>query len=235
MKARELRLGHSKQIRKYARSKVSGPLQSQVSSKRSSRGKDTTLALKAKIRRLEAQVETISSGQTHSAQTTSQIHRPSKGSAGDGFNLQVEMGLEDDDRLYKSIRSKLTVSLCNQHKRTIRTIANGSHLDWCLPWYRQDKTKIGRIMLLARKRQPYLERFARDWATEEFLKSHLKNKRHYNKRMGYDDEMPDSPEEPEENLPFIDEGEIDMAEEGDDHERDEVEHESARRDSEEDL
>lgn len=226
MKARELRLGHSKQIRKYARSKVSGPLQSQVSSKRSSRGKDTTLALKAKIRRhclFEAQVETISSGQTHSAQTTSQIHRPSKGSAGDGFNLQVEMGLEDDDRLYKSIR------------RTIRTIANGSHLDWCLPWYRQDKTKIGRIMLLARKRQPYLERFARDWATEEFLKSHLKNKRRYNKRMGYDDEMPDSPEEPEENLPFIDEGEIDMAEEGDDHERDEVEHESARRDSEEDL
>lgn len=101
MKARELRLGHSKQIRKYARSKVSGPLQSQVSSKRSSRGKDTTLALKAKIRRhclFEAQVETISSGQTHSAQTTSQIHRPSKGSAGDGFNLQVEMGLEDDDR-----------------------------------------------------------------------------------------------------------------------------------------
>ncbi|EED85497.1 predicted protein [Postia placenta Mad-698-R] len=155
------------------------------------------------------------------------------------------MGLEDDDRLYKSIwvsskfliefQSKLTVSLCNQHKRTIRTIANGSHLDWCLPWYRQDKTKIGRIMLLARKRQPYLERFARDWATEEFLKSHLKNKRRYNKRMGYDDEMPDSPEEPEENLPFIDEGEIDMAEEGDDHERDEVEHESARRDSEEDL
>ena len=32
------------------------------------------------------------------------IPRPEKGSAGNGFNLQAKMGLEDDDELYGALR-----------------------------------------------------------------------------------------------------------------------------------
>lgn len=38
----------------------------------------------------------------------------------------------------------------------------------------------------ARKRQPYLRRFANDWATEEFAKQYLKNHRAYCRRKRYD-------------------------------------------------
>lgn len=47
----------------------------------------------------------------------------------------------------------------------------------------------------ARKRQPYLRRFANDWATEEFAKQYLKNHRAYCRRKRYDVEEDAQPDE----------------------------------------
>ncbi|TDL14136.1 hypothetical protein BD410DRAFT_699571, partial [Rickenella mellea] len=70
-------------------------------------------------------------------------------------------------------------------QRTLKAIADAAQLDHRIIWRRQPKDVIGRILRLARKREPYLGRFIHDWATEEYLKSHLKNKRQYQKRMKY--------------------------------------------------
>ncbi|TDL14471.1 hypothetical protein BD410DRAFT_859818 [Rickenella mellea] len=67
-------------------------------------------------------------------------------------------------------------------QRTIRSIVQQANLDHKDTWHHQDKELVGRCMRLARQRQPYLKRFYRDWATEEYIKVHLKNKRHYEKR-----------------------------------------------------
>ncbi|KAH9844116.1 uncharacterized protein C8Q71DRAFT_903221 [Rhodofomes roseus] len=157
-------------------------------------------SMKARMRALEAQLAELRVAQTVQVQASlPSIQRPSKGSAGDGFNLEKEMGLADDHAKYRAIT------------RTIRNIVNGSHLDWRLPWYRQDKTKVGRIFILARKRQPYLKCFPRDWATEEYLKSHLKNKRRYNRKIGLDvdeDELAGATFA-DEDIPMIDQADED--------------------------
>ncbi|KAJ3001435.1 hypothetical protein NUW54_g6424 [Trametes sanguinea] len=101
------------------------------------------------------------------------VQRP-RGSAGYGFNLRHAMGLGDNLKLYRSIQ------------RTVRALVGNAGLDHRVIWRRQPKEVIGKVLRVARKRQPYLRRFVNDWATEELAKQYLKNRRAYCRRMNYD-------------------------------------------------
>ncbi|KAI0052947.1 hypothetical protein FA95DRAFT_1482312, partial [Auriscalpium vulgare] len=72
-------------------------------------------------------------------------------------------------------------------QRGVRYLVFAAQLDHRVHWRHQDKEKIGRLFRVARSRHPYLCRFVHDWATEEFVKSSLKNRRAYHTRMNYDE------------------------------------------------
>jgi len=80
------------------------------------------------------------------------------------------MELADNDLLYGQIRSD------------VRAIVQASGLDKNVRWNRQPLETVSKIFKVARKKQPYLKRFAHDWATEEFAKAYLKRHRGYCKR-----------------------------------------------------
>ncbi|KAI0373515.1 hypothetical protein BV20DRAFT_920496, partial [Pilatotrama ljubarskyi] len=123
--------------------------------------------------------------------STSVIPRPS-GSAGDGFNLRREMGLENKPRLYRSIQVSSCILPFHCTQRTIRSLVGNAGIDHRLVWRRQPKDVLGKLFRVARKRQPYLHRFVNDWATEELVKQYLKNRRAYYRRMHYDDDDAES-------------------------------------------
>ncbi|KAI0055124.1 hypothetical protein BV25DRAFT_1922085 [Artomyces pyxidatus] len=129
---------------------------------------DNFEALKQQIADMHDQLAQVSAATITGAR--SQIPRPPRGTAGDGFNLQHEMGLDGDRAKYKAIRN-------------IRRCIVAGRLDTSLKWRDQDKQKLGR--LFSRLAVTILTcRASHDWATEEFVKSMLKNKRNYAARTG---------------------------------------------------
>jgi len=124
----------------------------------------------------------------HPRRVETQIARP-RGTAGHDYNLQNAMELADNDlRLFP-------------HQSDVRAIVQASGLDKNVRWNRQPLETVSKIFkvvsrkylfrteadyfsdsLQARKKQPYLKRFAHDWATEEFAKAYLKRHRGYCKR-----------------------------------------------------
>ncbi|KAF8682084.1 hypothetical protein AX14_004399 [Amanita brunnescens Koide BX004] len=95
------------------------------------------------------------------------IPHPASGVAGQDWNLQDEMGLRGNGPLYCSIQA------------TVRDLVTTSNIMINQPWPVQDKEVIGQVMKIARECQPYLAQFTHNWATEEIIKSNLKNKRAY--------------------------------------------------------
>ncbi|KAI0061240.1 hypothetical protein BV25DRAFT_1917192 [Artomyces pyxidatus] len=67
------------------------------------------------------------------------IPRPKSGTAGDGFNLQHEMGLDDDRSMYRGIL------------RGIRHLVAAAQLDHTLRWRHQDKQRLGRLFKVVRR------------------------------------------------------------------------------------
>ncbi|TDL18508.1 hypothetical protein BD410DRAFT_842821 [Rickenella mellea] len=100
-----------------------------------------------------------------------EVFHPGTGCAGNGFNLQEEMGLAGDDDKYLAIR------------RALNGIVNQSGLDCKKTWPKQSKIVIARVLLLARQKIPYLRRFHQDWATIEYMRGRFKNQRQYAVRI----------------------------------------------------
>ncbi|TBU31205.1 hypothetical protein BD311DRAFT_752850 [Dichomitus squalens] len=128
------------------------------------------------IRDLQRKLETAQASLTeHTQGADDRVPRP-RGSAGDGFSLQAEMGLLDNIARYRSIQ------------RTVRDLIGRAGLDYHSIWRQQPKAVIGKVYRVARGRQPYLRRFVNDWATEEMVKQYLRNRRAYARRQGFADE-----------------------------------------------
>ncbi|KAI0916603.1 hypothetical protein AcV5_003041 [Taiwanofungus camphoratus] len=134
-----------------------------------------TEALEAKVKHLSGQLKEMQAKQAHAERAMHPIERPME-TAGKDWSIKTAMELDENDRLYKSIQC------------TIWSLIHGSHIQEKVPFPRQDKTQLSKIYILARKCQPYLEQFPRDWAAEECVKLYLWNKRYYNKARGYYDE-----------------------------------------------
>ncbi|KAF9457720.1 hypothetical protein BDZ94DRAFT_1326070 [Collybia nuda] len=110
-------------------------------------------------------------------QESNLIPRPPRGVAGDGYNLQVAMELQDDTELYKAIRC------------CVCTLVANAGLDPLVFWNRQPSVVISQIIRMAQSQHTYLKRFHNGWAVQEFIKSHLKNRRAYARKCGYTTEI----------------------------------------------
>ncbi|KZV98456.1 hypothetical protein EXIGLDRAFT_700982 [Exidia glandulosa HHB12029] len=126
-------------------------------------------AVKAKEgpQRRKALAEINAAVQEDEDNDTVRIERP-KGSAGDGFKLRQVMGLGDKVARYRRIQ------------RTIRRCIDKAGLRDDAPFRTQDIGKLGNVYKArphAREKHPYLRRFVNDWATAEFVKMLLKNRR----------------------------------------------------------
>ncbi|KAH9949424.1 hypothetical protein B0H21DRAFT_838944 [Amylocystis lapponica] len=75
------------------------------------------------------------------------------------------MGLKDNHALYLTLRA------------SVRGYVVAAQLDTQVHWPHQPKEKLSKIFRVARKKHPYLRRFAHDWATEEFAKAYSKRHR----------------------------------------------------------
>ncbi|EJD33429.1 hypothetical protein AURDEDRAFT_177486 [Auricularia subglabra TFB-10046 SS5] len=84
-----------------------------------------------------------------------------KGTAGDGFSLREEMGLEDNVELYRRCQ------------RTVRRCVDKAGLDEVHSFRGQDPAKLVNVYRAARELQPYVN----DWATAEVVKMLLHNRR----------------------------------------------------------
>ncbi|KAK2463509.1 hypothetical protein APHAL10511_004260 [Amanita phalloides] len=99
------------------------------------------------------------------------IPHPDNGVAGQNWKLQTKMQLDNDSSLYLSLRE------------CVRGLLAKSSIKYHVPWKRQDKEVIGHIINVARDIQPYFCHFDQNWALEEMIKTMLKNKRSYRKRV----------------------------------------------------
>ncbi|KZV97567.1 hypothetical protein EXIGLDRAFT_703214 [Exidia glandulosa HHB12029] len=97
---------------------------------------------------------------------STRIERPT-GSAGDGFSLIREMKLTGQKEVYKRIQ------------RTVRRCVDRAGLDETKGIRRQDTVKLANIFKASRELQPYLRKFVNDWATIEFVKMLLRNRRQH--------------------------------------------------------
>lgn len=83
------------------------------------------------------------------------ITRPEKGSAGNGFNLQANMGLKDDDELYGALRVSSFLSLhsflSEDLQRCVRDAVNKAGLDYAIKWHRQPKHLIAQVIGVVRR------------------------------------------------------------------------------------
>ncbi|KAH9943583.1 hypothetical protein B0H21DRAFT_748568 [Amylocystis lapponica] len=130
-------------------------------------------ALEAKIRELEAQLTAAKAAKTPASPPV-QVPRP-KGTAGQSYNLQEAMGLEDNYALYSAIRGY------------VRNLVRASRLNKKTRWNRQPIEIISKIFKLARKEFPILARYAHDWPADEFAKAYLKRTRAHCKKTHQDD------------------------------------------------
>ncbi|KAJ7442915.1 hypothetical protein B0H11DRAFT_470882 [Mycena galericulata] len=111
---------------------------------------------------------------THQSSATEEmekIARP-RGSAGNNFNIQNEMGL-GGSRANREIYKALL--------RNIRDLTLAAGIEWERPWSEISAGAKAKLFEVARLRHPILERYVNDWATEERVKQFTKNKR----RNGY--------------------------------------------------
>ncbi|KAI0039306.1 hypothetical protein FA95DRAFT_1655455 [Auriscalpium vulgare] len=130
-------------------------------------------ALHHQVAELQTQLARATVIRSHEAAAAlPRILRPAHGNAGDGFNLRHEMGLDEDKDKYLAIRAG------------VRSLVAAAQLDPTTHWAHQDVVKLGKVFQVARDTFPYLRRFPNDWATEEFVKSSMKNKRAYAVRTG---------------------------------------------------
>ncbi|GBE90169.1 hypothetical protein SCP_1900180 [Sparassis crispa] len=86
-------------------------------------------------------------------------------SAGAGFNLQVEMGLEDNDAQYQAIL------------RTVRENMFSASLDWHQDFKKQPAEKLGMVYKVTR--QTMMRDLINDWPTAEIIKQYMRNKCKY--------------------------------------------------------
>ncbi|KAJ7105987.1 hypothetical protein C8R44DRAFT_942591 [Mycena epipterygia] len=103
------------------------------------------------------------------------IPRP-RGSAGNNFNIEEEMGLGDtaaDHDQYKA------------PQRNLRDLMLQARINWEVPWAEVAASSKGQLFAVARERHPYLARFTNDWATEEIVKQYIKNKRRHAYKNGW--------------------------------------------------
>lgn len=82
------------------------------------------------------------------------VTRPEKGSAGNGFNLQVKMGLADNSELYGALRVSyllfFTLIISEDLQRCVRDAANKAGLDYRIKWPRQPKHIISQVIGVVR-------------------------------------------------------------------------------------
>ncbi|KAJ7081960.1 hypothetical protein C8R44DRAFT_894931 [Mycena epipterygia] len=93
------------------------------------------------------------------------IPRP-RGSAGNNFNIEEEMGLGDtaaDHDQYKALQ------------RNLRDLMLQARINWEVPWAEVAASSKGQLFAVARERHPYLARFTNDWATEEIVKQYKRS------------------------------------------------------------
>ncbi|KAJ7161655.1 hypothetical protein C8R46DRAFT_1283945 [Mycena filopes] len=102
------------------------------------------------------------------------IQRP-KGTAGNDYNIQDEMGLAgcDEDR-------KQYVLVMGD----VRDIVHEAGIKWEQPWGKVPAEVKGKFFAVARERHPILKRYENDWATEELAKQFIKNRRRREYRKG---------------------------------------------------
>ncbi|KAH9917211.1 hypothetical protein B0H21DRAFT_825901 [Amylocystis lapponica] len=128
-------------------------------------------ALKAKIQELEGQLAAARSQAPVPAMV--QVARP-KGTAGQHYNLQNAMGLEDNYAVYRAIRG------------CVRNLVRAARLNKDVRWNRQPVETLSKIFKVARKEYPILARFAHDWPIDELAKAYLKRHRNYCKKTHQD-------------------------------------------------
>ncbi|KAF9467060.1 hypothetical protein BDZ94DRAFT_1318888 [Collybia nuda] len=136
-----------------------------------------TKAMEAKMKEMKAELLSLRKAVHTMKQENNLIPRPPRGVAGDGYNLQAAMEIQDDTELYKAIR------------RCVRTLVGNAGLDPSVIWNRQPSVVISQIIRMAQSQHTYLKRFHNGWAVQEFIKSHLKNRRAYAQKCGYTTEI----------------------------------------------
>ncbi|KAJ7028736.1 hypothetical protein C8F04DRAFT_52437 [Mycena alexandri] len=97
----------------------------------------------------------------------SKIERP-KGTAGNDFNIQDEMGLggcDEDRQQYLTIMAET------------RDLVLEAGIKWEVPWSKTPAELKGKFYAVARERHPILKRYVNDWAAEELAKQFIKNRR----------------------------------------------------------
>jgi len=104
-----------------------------------------TKAIQVKLKKLKAENDALRKAAAAKENTATMIPRPQRGTAGNGFNLQAAMGLEDDYELYATLR------------RSVRDITAKAGLDCSVVWHRQPKTVVSNIIAVARERHDYLK------------------------------------------------------------------------------
>ncbi|KAF8801560.1 hypothetical protein BYT27DRAFT_7309677 [Phlegmacium glaucopus] len=95
------------------------------------------------------------------------IPRP-RGSSGNGFSIQVAMGLATSDKK-KAIYTGV--------QRYLRDLALSAHLNWELSWAEIPAEAKVKMYKVAHENHPFLKQYQNDWATEEIVKQYFKNKR----------------------------------------------------------
>ncbi|KAG6837499.1 hypothetical protein H0H93_008424 [Arthromyces matolae] len=108
------------------------------------------------------------------------IPRPN-GVAGRDFSIQKAMGLVGSKKREDKYQSVL---------RWVRELTLQSRINWELPWAKippEEKAKLFKVVVhcQCRTKNPLLERYTNDWATEEVVKQYIRNKRHYGYKHGF--------------------------------------------------
>ncbi|KAJ7688853.1 hypothetical protein B0H17DRAFT_1135391 [Mycena rosella] len=79
-----------------------------------------------------------------------------------GYNLQIEMGLEEDDAHYNRLGRMI--------KRNIQV-----HLSISKPFSEQEKGKVARLIALTQKEIPFLRKFEGGWPIRDIVRTYLSN------------------------------------------------------------
>ncbi|KAM6489978.1 hypothetical protein JOM56_014557 [Amanita muscaria] len=90
---------------------------------------------------------------------------------GSNFSLQEAMMLEDDNEQYKGLR------------HAVRDAVRFSGADCQRTWRKQDFVKLSAIKAVVLQRQPYFKKYEDEWPIGEFIRSHMKNMRAYQRRL----------------------------------------------------
>ncbi|KAG6847898.1 hypothetical protein H0H93_005087 [Arthromyces matolae] len=138
-------------------------------------------AMRAHNERLEKELDLAKkSGTTDGNVDTNAKDKPSiprpDGVAGRDFSIQKAMGLAGSKKKEEKYQSIL---------RWVRELTLQSRINWEVPWAKIPPEEKGKLFKVCRTKNPILERYPNDWATEELVKQYIRNKRHYGYKNGF--------------------------------------------------